>query len=172
MIVGLSGYARAGKDTAATALVMDGWQRAAFADKLRALALATDPMITNEFSLSAVVRDHGWEHAKDIYPEVRRTLQALGQGVRDVLGANTWVHALIDSLDRRTDWVITDVRYPNEAQAIVDAGGRIVRIVRPGHGPVNGHASETALDDWPFDTVILNDSTLEQLARNIRAFVA
>jgi dephospho-CoA kinase len=45
MIVGISGYARSGKDEAAKALVEMGFERRAFADKLREFLLALNPMV-------------------------------------------------------------------------------------------------------------------------------
>jgi hypothetical protein len=62
--------------------------------------------------------------------------------------------------------VITDVRFANEAAAIRSWGGEIIRIDRPGVGPVNGHVSEA----MPFepDEVIENDGTIEDLQDHLR----
>ena len=105
---------------------------------------------------------------------VRDFLQKLGtDGLRDGLHPNTWVNALmadyeglydIDT-DRTTypNWVITDTRFPNEAQAIKDAGGIVIRVDRPGVSAINAHPSETALDKWDFDHRIMNGSDLTSL---------
>lgn len=68
------------------------------------------------------------------------------------------------------DWIITDVRYRNEAQYIKDQGGIVIRINRmiaadllSGPGGLYMHESETELDDWKFDTTISNDGTFEEL---------
>ena len=62
----------------------------------------------------------------------------------------------------QSNWIITDVRFPNEAQAIKDRGGILIRINRDNGTraiDVNAHLSETALDDYDgFDYVIDNDS--------------
>ena len=61
------------------------------------------------------------------------------------------------------NWIITDTRFPNEAQAIKDRGGIIIRIDRPGVKPINNHPSEIGLDDWKFDYKIANASDLFSL---------
>ena len=62
------------------------------------------------------------------------------------------------------NWIITDTRFPNEAQAIKDAGGIVIRVDRPGVKAVNAHPSETGLDDWAFDHKIWNGSDITALA--------
>lgn len=66
--------------------------------------------------------------------------------------------------------LITDVRFPNEMRGIQRAGGKVIRIHRPGcelGGSAGQHQSEIALDSMPdseFDAVIINDGSLAQLA--------
>lgn len=105
---------------------------------------------------------------------VRDFLQKLGtDGLRTGLHENTWVNAImadyeglydIDT-DRTTwpNWIITDTRFPNEAQAIKNAGGIVIRVDRPGYKPINDHPSETGLDNWNFDHKIMNGSDLTSL---------
>ena len=66
------------------------------------------------------------------------------------------------------NWVITDVRFPNEADAIKKEEGILIRVNRLDVGPVNSHESETSLDDWGFDYIIDNDSTLVSLKRKVK----
>lgn len=105
---------------------------------------------------------------------VRDFLQKLGtDGLREGLHTNTWVNALmadyvgmydIDT-DRTTypNWIITDTRFPNEAKAIKDAGGIVIRVDRPGVKAINDHPSETGLDNWDFDHKIMNGSDMVSL---------
>jgi hypothetical protein len=65
------------------------------------------------------------------------------------------------------NWVITDTRFPNEADAIKEKGGIVVRIERTGVAPINTHPSETGLDGWAFDYVINNSSDIEHLKSQI-----
>ena len=168
--IGLSGYARSGKDTVGQILVeKHGYRRASFADKLKELALLVNPIIGNDgVALLDMVELYGWESAKDAHPEVRRLLQAIGTGVRDIVGPNTWVDLAMRNLPDGSKVVFTDCRFPSEADAIRAAGGTLWRIERPGFGPVNGHISETALDDHEFNVVIPNKYTLDFLDGLVR----
>jgi hypothetical protein len=170
-IIGISGYARVGKDTFADALVEhDGYVKRSFAEPLRQVLYAQNPLVSSSLTLAEVVDHIGWERAKDEHPEVRRLLQVLGtEAARTHLGDDVWVNAAVDALDLKADrYVFADVRFPNEADAILQLGGIIVRIERSGVGPINGHATETAMDDYEFDYVIHNDGTIPELRQ--RAF--
>lgn len=167
MIVGLSGYAQSGKDTVGKILVDNhGFERKAFADILRQAAYILNPWIGGE-RLQAVVDRHGWERAKALQ-EVRRLLQVFGTEVgRELLGQDVWVNALHKQLEPTKNYVITDVRFPNEARFVWFQGGKLWRVIRPGFRPVNPHASETALDATALDATILNNGTLELLAGRV-----
>jgi hypothetical protein len=60
--------------------------------------------------------------------------------------------------------VITDVRFPNEAEEIKRRGGIIIRVVRDGYGPVNEHVSEVAYEGQ--DILIENNGSIEDLVSN------
>lgn len=136
-LIGLCGYARAGKDTVGGVLVDSfGFRRFAFADPLKSMALALDPWINTKngylLRLSRIVDENGWEDAKS-EPEVRRFLQVLGtEAVREHLGQESWVRATELSIANSgaVRVVITDVRFPNEAEWIAKRGGQIWRINR------------------------------------------
>ena len=175
MIVGLSGYAQSGKDSVAAILAECGFTRRAFADPLRAALYALDPLLATDAGngpvrYSALIDRLGYESArKTVFaPEIRRLLQRLGTEVgRDLFGEDFWVDQAM-----RLDpghYVFTDCRFLNEAKAIVDAGGEVWRISRPGVGPVNDHISEVGLDDWPFDRRIANDGSLTDLAEKVHS---
>lgn len=161
MILGLSGYAGAGKDALAGALIAADptWRRVAFADRLRSVTEAIDPDV-NGIRLSWLLQLYGWEglkrHGKH-GPAVRGLLQRTGCAVRDHIGPSTWVDAALDGVDGNV--VVTDVRFRNEAEAVQARGGLVVRVHRPGVGPVNDHPSEVDLDDFRFDRYVVNDST-------------
>lgn len=164
-LIGVSGRKRSGKDSFAERLTgAHGFTRVAFADPMRELALALDPIISDGWRLSQLVDTFGWEGAKE-NPEVRRTLQRLGtEGGRKVLGENIWVDTAMTTAQAVGGPVVfTDVRFPNEAEAVKRAGGVVVRIERPGLPAGDTHPSETAIDDWSVDFIVHNDSTLEAL---------
>lgn len=149
-IIGLAGYAQSGKDTAARYLAERGYERRAFADGVRVLCRKTDPI------LDRYVAERGWEEAKRD-PTTRQYLQSVGLACRDVFGPDVWVDLALKGLPALT--VVTDVRFPNEADAIRERGGVIWRIIRPDTGPVNGHVSETAMTDYRVDRIVRNSGT-------------
>lgn len=167
-LVGLVGRKRAGKDTFAAVLVeQNGYTRASFADPLREAAYRLDPIVEVEspreavdadlpqfIRLSAVVDALGWERAKDEVQEVRTVLQRLGTDAIRALDPDFWVRTAVDKLDPEVPTVFTDVRFPNEADAIRARGGIIVRIERDLPDDGDRHPSETALDDYDVDATI------------------
>ncbi|MGW3724845.1 deoxynucleotide monophosphate kinase family protein [Streptomyces sp. NPDC000851] len=179
--IALTGLARAGKDSVAARLVNHhGYVRVAFADRLKEAALKADPIIhaytsfcdeydheTEEVRLSAVVFAIGWEAAKDQYPEVRRFLQHYGQTVREIR-PTFWVEAAFADIRaahaQGRPVVVTDVRYTNEAEALMAAGFAVVRIERPGQTP-GQHVSEREMLDYPADWTIVNSGSLADLAQ-------
>lgn len=173
-LIGLCGFAQSGKDTVASILMKKyGYQRFAFADKLKELGRRIDPPIfdshDNEYrSLAWVLDEYGPEGAKQLL-DVRMFYQNLGVGAREVLGKNVWVNAAFADIDAElmvasdTPIVITDVRFKNEIAEIQARGGKLVRINRPGVGPVNGHVSEADWNDAEFDAEINNAQSLQDL---------
>lgn len=167
MIIALSGYAQSGKDSVSEILIKKyGYKRVSFADKIKEILLEINPIILGYedliWDLATYVNNFGWENSKKV-PHVRQLLQNLGVSVREVLGEDTWIDAALDGVLPNDKIVITDVRFPNEADAIKWIFGEIWRVERPKISPVNKHASETALDDWIFDRTITNNGTLEDL---------
>jgi hypothetical protein len=126
---------------------------------------------------------------------VRDLLQKLGtEAMRNGLHENTWVNALFADYEEKfankgiggfhdpitykrslgfPNWIITDVRFPNEFKAIKEKGGIVIRVNRPGHSNsmkelAEAHPSETALDGHDFDYVIENDGNLEKLIDKVK----
>jgi hypothetical protein len=52
------------------------------------------------------------------------------------------------------------MRFDNEVAAIQGRKGVLVKVKRPGVGPVNDHVSDRGLPDDAFDLILDNDSTL------------
>jgi hypothetical protein len=184
-LIGLAGYARVGKDTVGEILVdRYGYERRAFADKLRELAYRCNPIldttggyldgagapIPRSFVRYAAELDCGYEWAKGEYPEVRRFLVALGAGARTVLGGDVWLDACLPFIPSPyPPTVVTDVRYRNEAQRIVDLGGVVVYIARPDIGPANDEEARsiTELIGHVSTRVIVNNGSLDALADKV-----
>jgi hypothetical protein len=118
--------------------------------------------------LQDLVNLKGWDEAKQ-EPQVRKLLQSTGVAGRTMIDEYLWVALTLSQIRDPHDgrYVITDVRFPNEAAALTSQGGQIWRIERPGVDAVNDHVSETALDAWVFDETIINDGTIEDLKKKI-----
>jgi hypothetical protein len=167
MIIGLTGYARSGKDTVANILVDNyKYNRLAFADKIRQLLTEIDPILENGQRLSSTLEEYGWDIAK-AKPEVRRLLQTLGVGARKMFGDNLWVDRALGEVAPANyylyNFVVTDVRFKNEADKIKTKGGQIWRVKRLGVGAVNNHVSESEMDDYKVDQILINNGTIEDL---------
>lgn len=103
---------------------------------------------------------------------------------RNIIHPNIWVNATMadynaDELDMKAnypkfnfpDWVITDVRFLNELEAIKDRKGIVIRIERhdKNYTNVQQHESEIALDDYKFfDYTIDNDGTIDELIIKVK----
>lgn len=171
--IGLLGRARTGKDTAAAILARKwGHQRLGFADPVREGMAALDPIVwvpgDGAFHrYRAVLAAMGYEAAKDRVPEVRRLLQHYGtEALRATLGPDVFVDALmrrVDALPPSRPVVVTDVRFPNEAERLRRAGFALVRLTRQAAPRAGAHPSETALDDFEPDLTFGNDGSLDDL---------
>lgn len=131
----------------------------------------------------------GDEEVLEMPMTVRDLLQKLGtDAMRNGLHENVWVNALMadykmhkehfndiangrETGDGYPNWIITDTRFPNEAQAIKEKGGVVIKVERPGVGPVNDHPSEVALKDYSFDYIINNDGSLDDLKEKVKDFL-
>lgn len=62
----------------------------------------------------------------------REFMQKLGtESMRDVIHENVWVNATMSGFDPTLHrWCVTDIRFENEAKAIKDNGGILIRINR------------------------------------------
>lgn len=121
----------------------------------------------------------------------RELLQKLGTDLlRNQLHENVWVNALFSKytkylyqydknskdLDegytwKDPNWIITDCRFENEAKAVKDRSGILIRVNREditSQNKLNPHTSETALDNYKFDYIIDNNSTIEDLIIKVK----
>lgn len=175
MIIAFSGYAGAGKSTAAQVLVdKHNFTLLSFAQPLKQALLTLDPLIHTYWDeedglghtyLSDIVqdidRDEEWRYAKE-FPEVRRLLQRLGTEVgRELWSNDFWVSRLKEQIEPGKNYVISDMRFPNEHKLITDLDGITVRIESGNIKAVNGHPSESALDNTTHDITVTNNGTIE-----------
>jgi hypothetical protein len=181
MIIGINGYSGSGKDAVGAIIQKlcpnENWEIKKFAGKLKEVASILTSIPVKYFEdqefKKEVLSEEWWTTCDEGHQPmtVRDLLQKLGtECMRTGLHSNTWVNALmVDYKPAKMDqynpskWVVTDTRFPNEAKAIKDKGGVVIRIDRPGIKPINNHPSEVGLDYWDFDYAIGNVSDLVSL---------
>jgi hypothetical protein len=116
----------------------------------------------------------------------RQFLQNLGtEAMRDGLHTNVWVNALFADYKRALDlvksedtkynlkveevgeypnWILTDMRFPNEMEAVVEKGGITIRVVRNNNTKYSDEKVKAILKDMGY--VDLSDGVWEELAIN------
>jgi hypothetical protein len=178
VLVGVHGYAGAGKDTVGEWFVRErGAWRAWFAWPIKAA-------LCEMFALPADV----WTRERKEVPlpglgrSPRELAQTLGtEWGRALVHPDVWVIACERGLraagvlgtDRPI--VIPDTRFPNEAKWIRAQGGFVLHVIRPGHLGVvgiSGHASEAGLPVEAGDVVVRNDGTIADLYAKLGALFA
>lgn len=186
MIIGISGKAGSGKDTAAKMLEVlyanpdisyedftnkryknfADIQVVHFADTLKETA-----QVLFRISEWETNTQEGKKTTIDwIGKTVRELLQGIGQGLRDAIDPDLWIKILFANTENWSNYIIADVRYPNEIKAIKERNGILLRIDRKDAGAGN-HSSETALDNYnDWDVHIENNGSLKSLFENMRIF--
>jgi len=138
---------------------------------------------------------------------VRDFLQKLGtEAMRNGLHTNVWVNALFADYKEELDpyhfkshinestlkypnWILTDMRFPNELESVVERGGITIRVNRTSFRTtetelgkvsvvnqtevdkligIQEHPSETALDDAEFKYTIENNGTIQDLVEEVK----
>jgi hypothetical protein len=107
---------------------------------------------------------HGYERAKWEVEGFRQRLVDVGEAARDYIGPAVWVNALLNRVVPRladgTSVVVSDVRYPNEADALRFEGGIVVAVDRPGHPPETPEAWDVLFNA---DEYLFNDGSVADL---------
>lgn len=139
MIIGLVGFAGAGKDTVADYLVTSkGFIADSFAKPLKDAACAIfgwdREMIEGFTKESRVWRekpDPYWSETLGYDFTPRMSIQRLGtEAGQGVFGKKLWVGSLLKRIKGYDNVVITDARFGHEIMAIQDMGGTLIRIKR------------------------------------------
>ena len=95
------------------------------------------------------------------FKTVRQLLQFIGTDLIRKYNTNWHVNKIKHMIDKTKNYVIDDVRFPNELELIKQLGGDAWFIVRPIINNVSNHESETSLTWHDFgNKIIINDSSL------------
>jgi hypothetical protein len=166
MMIGLCGFARSGKDTAA--IGMAGYVRKAFADALKVEAAA--------YCMS-VYRINPMRCTPEEKEAIRWFLVGHGRA-RRLQHPDYWIEAMESSLPHalpRSMIVVTDVRYANECEWIERNGGRVVMIIRPGVVAARDEERESIgqiVSRGLVSATVDNNGTPEELAAKVMAIAA
>lgn len=152
MLIGVSGKKQSGKDMffriAVETFPNKVVKRLAFADAVKRYA-------SEFFGVSP-----------DVDKETSRwVLQGIGEMFREKVDKSYWINQVSEKIDNiDTIYIVTDVRYRNEASWIEQAGGVLVRVERRARWSLvkDAHPSETELDDYAFGHVIDNNGSLKE----------
>lgn len=97
----------------------------------------------------------------DIRLTAREVMQLVGTDIFRKMKRDVWASSTINKIKKEQPQlaIIADCRFPNEVEAVKNAGGLVIKLNR---NPYNSdHASETALDDYNssnFDFIVYNDN--------------
>lgn len=173
-IIGINGEKRSGKSALAEALSIcagAGSIIAAFADPLKHVAmdiydLTAEQVYDPELKEVPIPRLATPEFPDGLAPRV--ILQRLGTEVGRSIAKDTWVWAWRRAVARARQtpcplFTTPDMRFRNEAQALLDEGALLVRVLRPGLASTDTHASETEGKQIPVHVEVINDGSLAQL---------
>ncbi len=187
-VIGLTGCKGVGKSTVGRHLeLMYDFEQRHFAEKLK-------QAVANLFDID-LEKIESYKNNPDVWVSVRRAysddvfkdatevishmpfrkmLQRFGTEMgRETFGSEFWVNlAMSTPFTGRT--VFTDVRFENEARAIITHPGidaKIVMITRPGHEP-DGHASESPIADNWINYYLLNNGDQMDLYLRVKEMLS
>jgi hypothetical protein len=121
----------------------------------RVISYGADGVPYNEATPLGIYHEPGFMSAREV-------LQYVGTEIFRKMYTQVWAESLMRKIekDKAQFAIIADLRFPNEVEAVKNAGGKVIRLTR---NPYNDqHDSETALDpenyDWKnFDYVVDNE---------------
>lgn len=171
LLIGLTGRARSGKTTAAEYLggtfMLEHY---AFADPLRHGLMAIFNLDASDFEGERKEQPLAW-----LPHSPRQLMQSMGtEWARDTIHPDVWVMLAEQNLDYITaalgaviGFVVSDIRFENEADLIRRRGGTVIHINRRNAEPVNAHVSETGVKANDNDLYVRNDGTVEEFLRSL-----
>lgn len=167
LLIGLAGRARSGKTTAAKHLASaHTLQTYAFADPLREGLTAIFNLSQRDFDDEHKEQPIGW-----LGRSTRELMQSMGtEWGRNQIHPELWLLLAEQNLGFleqtnpvATGFVISDLRFENEAAFVRDKGGLVIHLLRESAPGVNPHSSEAGISIHDNDFVVHNDETIEQM---------
>jgi len=193
MLIGLVGFIGSGKGTVADLLVeRHGYNKESFAGSVKD-AVSTIFGWDRSLLEGDTIKSRAWREepdawwskrmGKDFSP--RLALQLMGtEAGREIFHSDLWIYSVERRINPDKNYVIADVRFPNEIKMIQDLGGKIVRVTRgqkpewydtaletnskQGYYGMVAKYPEVHYSEWAWigcdnDTTISNNGSLEDL---------
>lgn len=166
LLIGITGKARAGKDTVAELIELErNTTKISFASPIKAAVAAI---------FGETPAGHKEELIEGFNFSWREAWQTLGTEWGRNLQQDLWLAIVAKEFDaiRQLDFVeptcfvITDVRFDNEAEWIKKQDGIIVEVRRTAADKVAAHSSEEGLT-LRSDFVVANDGTIDELRAKV-----
>jgi hypothetical protein len=177
MIIGVAGKKRSGKDTLCGFLKeFHPFERIAFAGPLWEILLETDPWVQTDdgfMRLTLLNELYGYEHCKTHFPDVREYMKKLGtEGAREHISQTVWLDIAKNRMLANPDqsFLISDVRFDNEAAMIQRLGGIVLKLDREMEGEEDTHPSEN-IEQVMADLNLLNNGDLDDLRHMAKGIV-
>lgn len=175
-IIGIAGRKRSGKDTAGDLFVNNGFLRIKFADCLKAMIKTM--LVTA--GIDPEEADELIEGPRKEEPQaflggktIRWAMQSLGTDWgRNLIDINIWCSITAgEILAWKSNAVITDLRFPNEADTLRNLGATLIRIERDTGIITDTHETERFIDGLDVDHVITNNGTIDELHLKLMKFL-
>lgn len=175
MLIGICGKKFSGKSTVARLLHnATGYEVVSFADKLKDVCCVLsgctrEDLEDYEFKENKLVPTYLRPYCGNAEkPTYRAFLQHFGSEVMRGVNDNIWIDCTLGN--GAEDVIVSDVRFPNEARAIKERGGIVIKVVRDTQVE-DSHCSEASVNEIDADYTIWNDSTIEDLVANVDSLV-
>ncbi len=170
-LIGICGKKGSGKDTAGATLASIGYRQVAFAEALKLMmARLYEYLKLDSGTASKMI----FGDLKEMpVPELgghstRYAMQTLGtEWGRLCLDRDLWVNIGIAKAKQYDKAVITDVRFPNEAEAIKEQGGIIIRVLRETSDKAKDEHASEMIDNIVPDYFVDNNAGLQDLKTEI-----
>lgn len=200
MLIGITGKKNSGKDTVAKIIILilydysdEGVERFLYDDdlidivpsdvKIRSFAEPIKRMVAeliNEDVEALEDREFKEKELPVIFTSYgdrltpRKLMQLIGTEFgREMIHNDIWVDLLFENYDSTKKWIISDVRFENEAIRILKEGGHLLQVVSEEVGIKDTHASETSDLYNLCHRIITNDKEkgFKPLIKEVRNFL-